>query len=137
MYLAKLRISNFRRLAEITLEFQPGLNIIMLPSNVSDFSNPEIADLIERTQQSPAANSTDRVKFFKLAWDAIGSEFASRHNQYEMFYAGATFVTKGHSFRTFDWAGATGLVDNVLSTYSLDSGRTDAQNSRGELASVS
>ena len=114
-----------------------GGGLIMLPSNVSDFSNPEIADLIERTQQSPAANSTDRVKFFKLAWDAIGSEFASRHNQYEMFYAGATFVTKGHSFRTFDWAGATGLVDNVLSTYSLDSGAGGLQNSRHELVSAS
>ena len=34
MYLAKLRISNFRRLAEITLEFQPGLNIIVGPNNI-------------------------------------------------------------------------------------------------------
>ena len=37
------------------------------------------------------------MKFFKLAWDAVGSEFASRHVQYEMFYAGASFVTRGHS----------------------------------------
>jgi 4-hydroxyphenylacetate 3-monooxygenase len=29
------------------------------------------------------------------AWDAIGSEFGSRHTQYEMFYAGARFVTAG------------------------------------------
>ena len=42
----------------------------------------------------------------KAAWDAIGSEFGSRHTQYEMFYAGANFVTTGHSFRTFDWPGA-------------------------------
>jgi 4-hydroxyphenylacetate 3-monooxygenase len=36
-----------------------------------------------------------------------------------MFYAGAKFVTNGHSFRTFDWPGATGMVDNLLSTYDL------------------
>ena len=48
------------------------------------------------------------MKFLKAAWDAIGSEFGSRHTQYEMFYAGARFVTCGHSFRTFDWNDATG-----------------------------
>ncbi len=61
-----------------------------------------------------------RVKFFKLAWDAVGSEFASRHTQYEMFYAGATFVTKGHSFRTFDWDRCTQVVDRMLDSYSLE-----------------
>jgi len=60
------------------------------------------------------------VKFFKLAWDAVGSEFASRHTQYEMFYAGAGFVTKGHSFRTYDWGSATGLVEKLLATYDLE-----------------
>lgn len=96
-----------------------GGGLIMLPSSIADFANPETAALIGKTQQSPVANSQDRVKFFKLAWDAIGSEFASRHNQYEMFYAGATFVTKGHSFRTFDWESSTNLVDTMLASYHL------------------
>ncbi|MEZ2410723.1 4-hydroxyphenylacetate 3-hydroxylase family protein [Bosea sp. RCC_152_1] len=98
-----------------------GGGMIMLPSSVADFANPEIASMIEKTQQSPAANSHDRVKFYKLAWDAVGSEFGSRHHQYEMFYAGATFVTKGHSFRTYDWGGANGLVQSMLDSYDLDS----------------
>jgi 4-hydroxyphenylacetate 3-monooxygenase len=96
-----------------------GGGLIMLPSSVQDFANPEIAALIERTQQSPAASATERVKFFKLAWDAVGSEFASRHQQYEMFYAGATFVTKGHSFRTYDWDAAAALVNTMLGSYEL------------------
>lgn len=91
--------------------------LISLPSSVKDFANPETAALIEKTQQSSAANADEKVKFYKLAWDALGSEFASRHLQYEMFYAGATFVTKGHSFRTYDWGRATALVDQVLSGY--------------------
>ncbi|MDE0057373.1 MAG: hypothetical protein OXP07_04560, partial [Defluviicoccus sp.] len=48
-----------------------------------------------------------------------GSEFASRHAQYEMFYAGAQFVTRGHAYRTYDWQAATGLVDEMLSRYDL------------------
>lgn len=34
MYLAKLHISDFRRLADITLEFQPALDIIVGPNNI-------------------------------------------------------------------------------------------------------
>jgi 4-hydroxyphenylacetate 3-monooxygenase len=54
------------------------------------------------------------VAFLKLAWDAIGSEFDSRHTQYEMFYAGARFVSCGHSYRTYDWATADALADFLL-----------------------
>lgn len=96
-----------------------GGGLIMLPSSVRDFANAELRGLIDRTQQSPVCSSEGRVKFFKLAWDAVGSEFASRHTQYEMFYAGASFVTKGHSFRTFDWDRCTGFVDRMLDDYSL------------------
>ena len=60
------------------------------------------------------------MKFYKLAWDAVGSEYGSRHTQYEMFYAGATFVTKGHSFRCYDWERAVGLVDEFLGQYELE-----------------
>ncbi len=96
-----------------------GGGMIMQPSSYRDFSNPEIAELIDATQQSPISDAYDKVKFYKLAWDAVGSEFASRHTQYEMFYAGATFVTKAHSFRTYDWSRATELVDRVLGGYDL------------------
>jgi 4-hydroxyphenylacetate 3-monooxygenase len=96
-----------------------GGGMIMLPSGVEDFSNPELRDLIGKTQRSPAMAPEERVKFLKLAWDAVGSEFASRHTQYEMFYAGATFVTKGHSFRTYDWERAAGMVDRMLGSYDL------------------
>ena len=97
-----------------------GGGMIMLPSSVADFADPELRRLIEKTQQSPAADACERVKFYKLAWDVIGSEFGSRHTQYEMFYAGATFVTKGHAYRCYDWQGAGELVDRMLGSYSLE-----------------
>jgi 4-hydroxyphenylacetate 3-monooxygenase len=36
-----------------------------------------------------------------------------------MFYAGAGFVTKAHSFRTYNWDGSTALVDRLLDGYNL------------------
>ena len=91
----------------------------MLPSSARDFDNPELRAIIEKTQRSPSMSPERKVKFLRAAWDAIGSEFGSRHTQYEMFYAGARFVTTGHSFRTFDWDGATGMIEQLLSTYDL------------------
>jgi 4-hydroxyphenylacetate 3-monooxygenase len=101
--------------------------LIMLPSSARDFSNPEIAAIIGKTQRSAAMEPEQKVKFLKAAWDAIGSEFGSRHLQYEMFYAGARFVTAGHSFRTFDWPRATQLLDDLLSSYSLEDARGELQ----------
>ncbi len=93
--------------------------LIMLPSSIDDFKDPMLKRIIHTTQRAAAMEPEDKVKFLKACWDAIGSEFGSRHQQYEMFYAGARFVTAGHSFRTYDWNSATGGVDNLLSTYSL------------------
>ena len=96
-----------------------GGGLIMLPSSAEDFANPELNKYIKATQKSAIGTSEEKVKFMKLAWDAIGSEFASRHTQYEMFYAGAQFVTRGHSFRTYDWNRSEQLLDSVLDSYSL------------------
>jgi 4-hydroxyphenylacetate 3-monooxygenase len=96
-----------------------GGGLIMLPSSAADFANPELAELIHRTQKSSVTDPEGRVKLMKLAWDALGSEFASRHVQYEMFYAGAQFVTRGHMYRTYPWEDATGMVDELLASYDL------------------
>ena len=96
-----------------------GGSMIMLPSSVSDFANPEVAAYIDKTQRSPLVGPKDRVKLFKLAWDAVGSEFGSRHTQYEMFYAGAPFVTRGNAFRTYDWDGVAAMVDGFLASYDV------------------
>jgi 4-hydroxyphenylacetate 3-monooxygenase len=102
-----------------TIRDLAGGAFIMLPSSVLDFGNPQMAAIINKTQRSASMNPEQKVKFLKAAWDAIGSEFGSRHTQYEMFYAGARFVTCGHSFRTFDWKNAAGLVESLLSSYDL------------------
>jgi 4-hydroxyphenylacetate 3-monooxygenase len=103
-----------------TLRELAGGSMIMLPSGIRDLIEPEVADYTLRVQRSPAFEPEERVKFFKMAWDAVGSEFASRHTQYEMFYSGAAFVTKAHSYRTYDWDRATGMVSRLLASYDLE-----------------
>ncbi len=98
-----------------TIRELAGGSLIMLPSSERDYDDPMLARIIDKTQQSAKLSPRERVRLLKLAWDAVGSEFASRHLQYEMFYAGAQFVTRGHSFRTYDWTAARALVDRVSS----------------------
>src|SRR5882724_139910 len=93
--------------------------LIMLPSSIDDFRDPMLKKIIHTTQRAAAVEPEEKVKFLKACWDAIGSEFGSRHQQYEMFYAGARFVTAAHSFRTYDWNSAVGMVENLLSSYAL------------------
>jgi 4-hydroxyphenylacetate 3-monooxygenase len=96
-----------------------GGGLIMLPASYADFEAPATNAIIQKTQRSPIAGPIERVKLMKLAWDAVGSEFGSRHLQYEMFYSGASFVTRGNAFRFFDWDSVKGGVDDFMATYDL------------------
>jgi 4-hydroxyphenylacetate 3-monooxygenase len=101
-----------------TIRELAGGALIMLPSSEADYGDAELSRIINSVQIAADGRSPiERVKLMKLAWDAIGSEFASRHTQYEMFYAGAQFVTRGHSFRTYDWSKAQSLVSTISDRY--------------------
>lgn len=96
-----------------------GGGVIQLPSSAADFDNPEAAADLNRFVQSPGVSSIDRVKLLKLVWDLVGSEFAGRHEQYEMFYAGAPFLVRSRMSQVYDFDRATTLVDKVMDGYNL------------------
>jgi len=91
-----------------------GAAFITLPSSMKDFESSETAADIERYMASSTSNAQERVAFFRLMWDFIGSEFGSRHQQYEKFYGGASFLVKQNVYRNFNFKRATGLVDKAL-----------------------
>ncbi len=99
-----------------------GGGLIMVPSSAADFDAGPIEEMIQRTQRSAIASSKERVKLMKLTWDAVGSEFGSRHLQYEMFYSGPSFVTRGNTFRFYDWTAVKGMVDAFMAGYDLPRG---------------
>ena len=119
LYAAQVLSQQFYPELVATIRDLSGANMIMLPSSVADFDNPETAEYIQKTQRSPTAEPREKVKLFKLAWDAVGSEFGSRQSQYEMFYAGGPYVTRGRAFQNYDWDTVTGMVDGLLDSYDL------------------
>src|SRR4029434_776612 len=64
-----------------------GRSLIQLPATVSELRAPGSAADIERYVRWPKAGSGDRVKLLKLLWDALGTEFGSRHIHAPMFSA--------------------------------------------------
>ena len=102
------------RMLEIIREMA-GAAFITLPSSDADFGNPEIAADIERYMCSGTdRRARSRIKLMRLIWDFLGSEFGSRHAQYEKFYGGPSFVAKQNLYRNFDFKRASGLVDKAL-----------------------
>lgn len=97
-----------------------GAGVIQVPSSYEEMVNPETEADIKRYVRSPGVSSEERIKLFKLAWDAVGSEFAGRHHQYELFYAGAPHVAKGYAYRNYGYDEAVELVDSFLGSYDLE-----------------
>jgi 4-hydroxyphenylacetate 3-monooxygenase len=110
-----------------TLRELTGAGFLQVPSSYRDFHNAEIAPDLHRFVTSPGLDSVERTKLFKLAWDIVGSEFAGRHAQYELFYAGSRSMTTAvRAYRNYDFAGARALVDRCLAGYDLPPADVDA-----------
>src|SRR5262249_59245951 len=78
-----------------------GAAMITLPSSLRDFESEETARDVERYMRSASSDAKTKVALMRLAWDFIGSEFGSRHQQYEKFYGGASFLGKQNVYRNF------------------------------------
>jgi len=115
-----LQIEIYPRMIAMIRELCGG-GLIQLPSSREDFRDQDIAADIERYVQSPGMASQERVKLLKLAWDILGSEFAGRQWQYELFYAGAPYLVRNRVFRQYDFAPSSALVEEALKRYDIDS----------------
>lgn len=61
---------------------------IVVPSSYKDLQNEELRPLLERFYRGSESTAEERIKLFKLIWDAIGTEFGGRHELYERNYSG-------------------------------------------------
>jgi 4-hydroxyphenylacetate 3-monooxygenase len=97
-----------------TLRTLCGGGVIQVPSSVKDLLADEPGADFRRYVRSPGVPAEERVKLFKLAWDVIGTEFAGRHQQYELFYSGGQQVARRYAYTNFDWGAGTDLVARCL-----------------------
>ncbi|QFZ21185.1 4-hydroxyphenylacetate 3-hydroxylase family protein [Saccharothrix syringae] len=97
-----------------------GGGLIQLPASVRDLRHPEVSALLGKYVRSPGHDAEARIKLLKLAWDALGSEFAGRHDQYERFYHGSPHVYLPALVREGDPDAYAALARRCLDGYGLD-----------------
>ncbi|MGH9054619.1 MAG: 4-hydroxyphenylacetate 3-hydroxylase family protein [Acidimicrobiales bacterium] len=91
--------------------------IINLPSSHLALRSPLTREDLLAGSTSPRTPGEQRLKLFKLVWDVVGSELASRHHQYEMFYAGAPAVGRNYARQRYRLEEAAALADEFLAGY--------------------
>lgn len=61
--------------------------LMQTPATVGELEGP-LGQLLQKYYRGAALPAKERVRLFKLAWDLIASPLGSRHELYEIFYAG-------------------------------------------------
>ena len=96
-----------------------GGGVFQMPASVNVMHDEKLREDFEKYFQTPQMEALDRMKLMRLAWDFVGSEFAGRQQQYEKFYAGASFIIRNHSHRETDWNFFNGIVDDFMNEYDV------------------
>jgi 4-hydroxyphenylacetate 3-monooxygenase len=109
---------NYSSIIDILRELCGG-GVFQMPADISVMGEPELRKTFETFWNTPQMRAVDRMKLFKLAWDLVGSEFAGRHLQYEKFYAGASFIVRGHNYAHAPWDHFHNVVDGLLGSYDV------------------
>ena len=99
--------------------------LIYLPSHANDFKVPEIRKYLDQyVRGSNGYDAVDRVKLFKLMWDAMGTEFGGRHELYERNYFGSHESIRFETLMVADSTGQSakykGFAEQCMAEYDLD-----------------
>jgi aromatic ring hydroxylase len=71
---------------------------------------------IERYYKGAGVEAEERIRLFKLAWDATGTQFGQRMLHYERYYAGDPVRVSAAYYREAGSAHLLAMVKRVLAT---------------------
>jgi aromatic ring hydroxylase len=117
--------ATFYPIVKNLIEQSVASGLIYLNSSSKDFQNPELRPYLDKYVRGSAGHDAEqRVKLLKLLWDAIGTEFGSRHELYEINYSGSTEENRLTALHIAEVTGLTqqmrDLVNSCLNDYDLN-----------------
>ncbi|MCL6577409.1 4-hydroxyphenylacetate 3-hydroxylase N-terminal domain-containing protein [Kyrpidia sp.] len=114
----------YPRIKEI-VETDVASALVYMNSNAVDFKTPEIRPYLDKyLRGSNGHDAVSKMKVMKALWDAVGSEFGSRHELYERNYAGnyenirLETLLFAQSMQDVDQY--VGLAETMMGEYDLD-----------------
>jgi 4-hydroxyphenylacetate 3-monooxygenase len=87
------------------------------PASIDVLDEPELRELFETFWTAGEFAALDRMKLFKLAWDLIGSDHASRAASYEKFFVGPAFAVRNYNFINTPWDELHAMVEDFMASY--------------------
>ena len=104
-------------------------------SSAKDLHNPEFRPIIDQYYRGTGKPAIERIKLFKMVWDAMYSEFAGRHALYERNYSGNHDMQRIDVLSMAEKAGSMnqyrGMLQNCLNDYDDFGWKNDWLNSNG------
>lgn len=94
-----------------------GGGMFQMPASIAVLDDEELKRLFDQYWTTPKESALDRMKLFKLAWDMIGSEWASRALSYEKFFIGPAFSVRNYNFIHCPWDSYQDEVRQFMASY--------------------
>jgi 4-hydroxyphenylacetate 3-monooxygenase oxygenase component len=103
----------YERMVQVTQVLAAG-GLLMSPSEAD--LNSEIGPDIARYYKGAGVDAAERIRLFKLAWDATGTQFGQRMLQYERYYAGDPVRLAASYYKDSNVAPLLALVNRALAS---------------------
>ncbi|RXZ82954.1 4-hydroxyphenylacetate 3-hydroxylase [Paenibacillaceae bacterium] len=75
--------------------------LMQTPATLDELDGP-LGELLQKYYRGATLPAKERVRLFKLAWDLIASPLGSRHELYEIFYAGDPVRAFAGQYASYD-----------------------------------
>jgi len=118
-------MENHSKLIDILRELMGG-GQFQFPASIDLVNDPELRDLFTTFWTAGQQSAIDRMKLFKLAWDLVGSDHASRATSYEKFFVGPTFAVRNYNFINAPWDELHQMAEDFMATYGYEAAAQDA-----------
>ncbi|CAH1655154.1 4-hydroxyphenylacetate 3-monooxygenase [Hyphomicrobiales bacterium] len=100
-----------------TLRELMGGGHFQFPASIDIMEDPELKETFETFWAAGQHGAVDRMKLFKLAWDLVGSDHASRATSYEKFFVGPAFAVRNYNFIYTPWDELHAIAEGLMGRY--------------------
>jgi 4-hydroxyphenylacetate 3-monooxygenase len=91
------------------------------PASIDIMNDPALGEVFETYWTAGEFGAVQRMKLFKLAWDLVGSDHASRATSYEKFFVGPAFAVRNYNFVNAPWDELHAIPEGLMATYDVPS----------------
>ena len=113
-------MENHSQLMDTVRELMGG-GPFQFPASINVVEDPDLREMFEAYWSTGEYAAKDRMKLFKLAWDLVGSDHASRAMSYEKFFVGPAHAVRNYNFVNAPWEELHGIAEGFMDIYDIPS----------------